>query len=122
MIYTSKAPKPIGAYSQAIKAGNLIFLSGQIGLLPETGELISNHFEDQLQQVFKNMTEVIIAADRNLNDIAKLTVFLLDLKYFSAVNELMLRMFKEPYPARSVVAVAALPKGALIEVEAILAT
>jgi reactive intermediate/imine deaminase len=119
IISTPKAPQPIAPYSQAIKVGNFVFLSGQIGLVPSTLELIKGGFEAELKQTFQNLTEVVKAADCALADIIKLTIYLVDLKDFQAVNDHMKALFKEPYPARTTIQVAALPKGALIEIEAI---
>jgi reactive intermediate/imine deaminase len=119
-IYTKQAPNPVGTYSQAIQAGNTIYLSGQLGSDPHTGELVSSDVQAQAEQVFKNLAAVAEAAGGNLNNIVKLTVFLMDLSDFPIVNSTMAKHFTEPYPARSTFAVAGLPKGVVIEVEAIM--
>lgn len=119
-IYTDKAPSPIGTYSQAIKVDNTVYLSGQIGMLPVTGELVGEKFEEQINQIFSNIEAVTHAAGGDFSKISKLTVFLTDLKYFPLVNEAMQKRFLPPYPARSAVEVKALPKGALVEIEAIM--
>ncbi len=119
-IQTKHAPTPSGTYSQAIKVGSTIYLAGQIGSDPHTGELISSDAQAQAEQVFKNLAAVAEAAGGNLNNIVKLTVFLMDLSHFPIVNSTMTKYFNEPYPARSTFAVAGLPKGAVIEVEAVM--
>ena len=121
VIHTPKAPAAIGPYSQAIQAGNLIFLSGQIGLDPATTALVSDNCEAQLQQIFKNMIEVLSAAGTNLSHVVKLTIYLTDLKNFSIINEMMKEVFAEPYPARTTIEVSGLPKSALVELDAIVA-
>ncbi|MBS0287906.1 MAG: RidA family protein [Proteobacteria bacterium] len=118
-IQTNQAPAAIGPYSQAIQAQNLLFLSGQIGLDPHNGNLVAGGFEAQLQQIFKNIQAVVEAAKGRLENIAKLTVYVTDLKDFAAVNELMKQVFKEPYPARTTIQVTALPREALVELDAI---
>lgn len=120
VINTKQAPLPSGTYSQAIKTGNTIYLAGQIGSDPHTGDLISSDVHAQTEQVFKNLAAVAEAAGGNLNHIVKLTVFLLDLNHFPVVNAAMAKYFTEPYPARSTFAVVGLPKGAAIEVEAVM--
>lgn len=119
-IKTDEAPSPIGIYSQAIKSGSTVYLSGQIAIVPQTGELISDNVEEQVIQTMKNLEQVIIAAGGSLDDIVKLTVFLTDLKNFNCVNKTMEKIFKRPYPARSALEIKALPKGAKIEIEAIM--
>jgi reactive intermediate/imine deaminase len=114
------APKAIGAYSQAVKAGDTVYISGQIPLLPETMELISDDMEAQIDQVFKNLAHITQAAGGELKDIVKLTIYLLDLNHFALINEVMSRHFEEPYPARVVIGVSALPKAAKVEVDAIM--
>lgn len=123
IIHTTAAPAAVGPYSQAVSTGatRTVFLSGQIGLLPATGELVTASFEAQVKQAFDNMTAVIQAADANLNNIVKLTLYLTDLNHFSTVNSIMANVIPEPFPARSTVQVSGLPKGAAFEVEAILA-
>jgi reactive intermediate/imine deaminase len=120
IISTDAAPAAIGSYSQAVKAGELIFVSGQIPLDPQTMELVSDVFEEQVSQVFKNLRAVAEAADSGLDKALKLTVYLTDLSYFSVVNQVMAEFVPKPYPARAAVEVAALPKGALVEIDAIL--
>jgi reactive intermediate/imine deaminase len=121
IISTANAPAAIGPYSQAIRIGNLVFLSGQIPLDPESMELVGDDIEAQTIRVLENMKSVCIAAGGELQDIAKLTIFLTDLADFAVVNETMKHYFDAPYPARSTVQIAALPKGAAIEIEAIMA-
>ena len=121
-ISTPHAPAAIGTYSQAVKVGNTVYMSGQIPLVPATMELVTESFEAQAVQVFENLKAVANAAGGELNDIVKLTVLLSDMDFFPQVNEVMARYFDEPYPARAAFAVKALPKGADIEVEAVLVT
>jgi len=116
IISTNEAPQAIGTYSQAIKKNNLIFLSGQIGLDPQTMKLVDG-IELQIHQVFKNLLSVIKAAKANKADIVKLNIYLTDLKHFSLVNQIMEEYFEAPYPARAAVGVAQLPKDALIEAD-----
>ncbi|HVF64719.1 MAG TPA: RidA family protein [Casimicrobiaceae bacterium] len=120
-IATKDAPAAIGPYSQAIRAGDLIFMSGQIGLDPTTGMLVES-LEGQTHQVLLNIRAVASAAGASLDDIVKLTLFVTDMNDFARVNEIMQSYFKPPYPARSTVEVAGLPRGARIEVEGILAS
>jgi reactive intermediate/imine deaminase len=117
-IHSKHAPAALGPYSQAMRAGNTLYLSGQIGLDPPTGNLVDG-VEAQTHQVFKNLRAVAQAAGGELADIVKLTIMLADLADFAKVNEIMATYFKAPYPARATYQVAALPKGARIEVEAI---
>lgn len=119
-INTVNAPSPIGTYSQAIKTGETIYLSGQIAIVPSTGKLISDDFKLQVKQVLENIRQVVFASGGELDDIKKLTVYLTDLSYFDDVNQTMKTMFKPPYPARSAIEVKALPKGAKVEIEAIM--
>ncbi|MHC9511692.1 RidA family protein [Kangiella sp. M94] len=118
IIQTDKAPAAIGTYSQAVKAGNTVYLSGQIPLIPETMELVES-FEDQVHQVFKNLSAVCEAAGGSLNHISKLNIFMIDLGHFATVNEIMAQYFEQPYPARAAIGVKELPKGAQIEMDAI---
>ena len=118
-IETEKAPNAIGPYSQAIEAGNMIYLSGQIPLNPETMELVEGE-ENQIRQVFSNISAICEEVECTLNDIVKLNVSLQDLSMFSLVNEVMSELFSEPYPARAALQVARLPLDSLIEVEAII--
>lgn len=120
VIYTQNAPQAIGPYSQAIAVGNVVYLSGQIPLDPQNMQLVSHDFREQTVQVFKNMQAVCEAAGGSLNAIVKLTIFLMDLKNFPIVNEVMKEFFTEPYPARSTFQVSGLPKEAQIEIESIL--
>ncbi len=119
-IHTDSAPAAIGTYSQAIRAGDTVYLSGQIPLDPQTMELVSGGAEPQIRQVFDNLMAVAEAAGGTLADVAKLTVYLTDLGDFSTVNEVMAEYFSEPYPARAAIGVAQLPKGATVEMDAVL--
>ena len=118
-IQTDSAPAAIGTYSQAIRAGDTVYLSGQIPLVPETMELVSGGAERQIRQVFDNLTAVAEAAGGTLADVVKLTVYLTDIGDFPTVNEIMAEYFTEPYPARAAIGVAQLPKGASVEMDAI---
>lgn len=120
IISTDAAPKAIGPYSQAVKTGSTVYMSGQIPLDPATMTMVTDSFEAQAVRVFENMSAVAEAAGGTLNDCVKLTILLTDLGNFAEVNEIMTRYFKEPYPARAAYAVKALPKDADIEVEAIM--
>jgi len=119
IVSTPNAPAAIGTYSQAVRIGETLYLSGQIGLDPVTGELV-NGVENQVDRVFRNLKAVAEAAGSSLADVAKLTVYLTDLANFGRVNEAMARYFSPPYPARAVVGVASLPRGALVEADAVL--
>jgi len=123
IIHTDKAPAAVGPYSQAVATSTqkMVFLSGQIGFVPATGELVTSSFEDQVRQAFANMVAVIEAAGGDLNHVVKLTLYLTDLNNFSVANEIMAGVVPQPFPARSTIGVASLPKGASFEVEAILA-
>lgn len=121
VISTPAAPEAIGPYSQAIKVGNTVWLSGQIPLIPGSMELVTGDITDQATQVFKNLAAVAEAAGGNMNSAVKINISLTNLEHFGAVNEVMAGFLQEPYPARACVQVAALPKGVDIEVEAILA-
>ncbi|MBQ0760059.1 MAG: RidA family protein [Gammaproteobacteria bacterium] len=121
IISTNNAPQAIGTYSQAVKVGDTVYLSGQIPLIPETMEMIEGGIKEQATQVFKNLAAVAEAAGGTLNDAAKVNISLTDLGVFAQVNEVMAQFFAQPYPARACVQVAALPRGAMIEVEVILA-
>jgi reactive intermediate/imine deaminase len=120
-IHSDNAPAAIGTYSQAIRSGDLLFMSGQIPLDPATMEVIDGDFEARARQVFKNLQAVAEAAGGNLNDIVKLTIFLTDLGNFATVNGVMEEFFTQPFPARAAVGVASLPKGVDVEADAILA-
>ena len=119
VITSPNAPAAIGTYSQAIKAGNTVYLSGQIPLDPKTMELVQG-FEEQTVQVFENLKAVIEAAGGSFQDVVKLNIFLTDLSHFAKVNEVMGRYFQQPYPARAAIGVAALPRGAQVEMDGIL--
>jgi reactive intermediate/imine deaminase len=120
VIHTDQAPQAIGTYSQAVQTGNTVYLSGQIPLVPETMELVEGNMEAQIRRVFDNLSAVAQAAGGKLADIAKLNIFLTDLGHFPLVNQVMADYFQEPYPARAAVGVAALPKDAHVEMDAIL--
>lgn len=119
-IYTTSAPQAIGPYSQAIKINNHVYFSGQIPLNPEGMALISDDFKEQAIQVFKNLEQVAEASGGQLDAIVKLTIYLTDLAAFSILNEVMMAFFNQPYPARTTIQVSALPKGAQIEVDAVM--
>lgn len=119
-IATDRAPAAIGTYSQGIRVGNTVYLSGQIPLDPATGDVVSGGIEVEIEQVFKNLAAVAEAAGLGLNHAVKINVFLIDLGNFALVNEIMARYFEEPYPARAAMQVAALPKGVAVEADATL--
>lgn len=120
IIYTTNAPQAIGTYSQAIKVGRSVYLSGQIPLIPATMVLVEGDIAAQITQVFDNLQAVAVAAGGSFADIVKLNVFLTDLADFPVVNEIMGNYFQQPYPARAAIGVAALPKGAAVEMDAIM--
>ncbi len=120
IIQTDAAPAAIGTYSQAVRAGNEVWLSGQIPLDPNTMELVSEDFATQTEQVFRNLAAVCQAAGGSLNDVVKLNIYLVDLAHFAQVNEIMARHFDAPYPARAAIGVAALPKGAQVEMDGVM--
>lgn len=120
IIATDKAPGAIGAYSQAVRSGNTVYVSGQIPLVPETMQVVDGDVVAQIKQVFDNLSAVCEAGGGSLNDIVKLTVYLTDLKDFGHVNEVMAGYFKEPFPARAAIGVAQLPKDVPVEVDAIM--
>ena len=120
-IHTDAAPAAIGPYSQAIKSGALVFFSGQKPLDPETQTLVDGGIEEQSRQVFRNLSAIAEAADTHLRNAVKLTIYLTDLNNFTQVNSVMAEHFSEPYPARATIQVSALPKQAMIEVDAIVA-
>ena len=120
IVITNEAPKAIGTYSQAVKVDNTVYLSGQIPLDPASGEMASGEIRVQITRVFDNLAAVARAAGGSLQDVVKLNVFLTDLKNFPQVNEIMAQYFKEPYPARAAVGVAALPRGAQVEMDAVM--
>ncbi len=120
VIHTDKAPQAIGTYSQAIKCGTTVYLSGQIPLVPETMQVISEDFTEQAHQVFKNVQAVCEAAGGAMDHLAKVNIFLTDLSNFAMVNEIMSLYFGQPYPARAAVQVSALPKGVQIEIDGVM--
>jgi len=120
IIHTEQAPAAIGPYSQAVQAGDTVYLSGQIGLDPGRMALVEGGLEAQAKRVLQNLSAVAQAAGGSLADVVKLNVYLPDLSHFARVNEIMAQFFSEPFPARAAVGVAALPKGALIEIEGVL--
>lgn len=120
IIATEKAPAAIGPYSQAVKIGTTVYLSGQIPLVPETMQLISEDFAQQAEQVFNNLTAVCKAAGGELEDMVKVQIYLTDLGQFAVLNEVMERYFTSPYPARAAIGVKQLPKGAQVEIDGIL--
>ena len=119
VIQTNKAPAAIGSYSTAVRAGNTVYLSGQIPLDPITMTLIEGDIQQQVNQVFENIKNVVEAAGGTLDEVVKLTVYLVDLSAVTTVNEAIAKYFKQPYPARTSIQVSALPKGAAVEIEAI---
>ena len=120
IIQTDRAPQAIGTYSQAVRSGNTVYMSGQIPLIPESMELVDGDMEAQIRQVFDNLSAVAEAAGGSLADVVKLNVFLHDLGHFAIVNEVMAGYFQPPYPARAAVGVAALPRGAQVEMDAVM--
>jgi len=120
IIQTAQAPKAIGTYSQAVRCGDTVYVSGQIPLDPVSGQLISGDIEAEIRRVFDNLAAIAAAAGGSLAHVVKLGVFLTDLSHFPKVNEIMASYFSEPYPARAAVGVAALPRGARVEMECIL--
>lgn len=120
IISTEQAPQAIGTYSQAVKVGNTVYLSGQIPLDPQSMQLVDGDIEAQIVRVFENLKAVAGAAGADFSHIVKLNVFLTDLAHFPVVNEVMARYFSEPYPARAAIGVAALPKAAAVEMDAVL--
>jgi len=120
IIRTDQAPQAIGTYSQAVKVGSTVYLSGQIPLQPDTMELVAGDMEAEIRRVFDNLQAVARAAGGSLADLAKLNIFLTDLGHFALVNQVMAEYFSEPYPARAAIGVAALPKGARVEMDGVL--
>ncbi|GAC1301700.1 MAG: RidA family protein [Steroidobacteraceae bacterium] len=121
IISTAEAPVAIGTYSQAVRAGDTLWVSGQIPLDPQTQELVPGGFEAQARQVFANLQAIVTAAGATLDQVVKATIYMTDLSQFAVVNRVMAEYFREPYPARAAVGVAALPRGAQVEVECIVA-
>ncbi|MES9869772.1 MAG: RidA family protein [Sedimenticola sp.] len=120
IIRTDKAPQAIGTYSQAVKVGTTVYMSGQIPLVPETMEMVEGDIESQIRRVFDNLQAVARAAGGDLGDVAKLNIFLTDLANFATVNQVMAEYFQEPYPARAAIGVASLPKDAQVEMDAVM--
>ncbi|MEO3677504.1 RidA family protein [Rheinheimera sp. FR7-31] len=120
IIRTNDAPAAIGTYSQAVKIGTTVYLSGQIPLVPASMQMVSDNFAEQTHQVFKNLAAVCDAAGGSLNDMVKVNIFLTDLSQFATVNQIMSQYFAEPYPARAAVQVSALPRGAQIEIDGVM--
>jgi reactive intermediate/imine deaminase len=120
IISTTAAPSAIGAYSQAVRTGNTVYISGQIPLDPKTMEVVEGGFEAEARRVFDNLKAVAVATGGNLNDVVRATIYMLDLANFAKVNEIMSEYFDQPYPARAAVGVAQLPKGVSIEIDAIM--
>lgn len=120
IIHTDKAPKAIGTYSQAVKVGTTVYLSGQIPLVPETMELVQGDMEAQIRRVFENLKAVAEAAGGGLQHVAKLNIFLTDLSHFALVNQVMAEYFHPPYPARAAIGVASLPRGAAVEMDGVM--
>ena len=120
IISTEKAPQAIGTYSQAVKVGDTVYMSGQIPLIPETMEMVDGDIRSQIHRVFQNLQAVANAAGGDLSDIVKLNIFLTDLSNFPQVNEVMAEYFQQPYPARAAIGVSALPKDAGVEMDAVL--
>ena len=120
IIHTDQAPQAIGTYSQAVKCGSTVYMSGQIPLLPDTMQLVEGDMAAQIRRVFDNLAAVAQAAGGSLADVAKLNIFLTDLAHFPLVNEIMAEYFQQPDPARAALGVASLPKGAAVEMDAIL--
>ena len=120
IISSPNAPQAIGPYSQAVRAGDTVYLSGQIALDPATGELVGGGFEDQARRVFENLKAVAAAAGASLDSAVRVTIYLVDLGRFPAVNAIMSEYFMEPYPARVTIGVASLPRGAQVEVDCVL--
>ncbi len=121
IIRTPQAPAAIGTYSQAVRVGDTVWVSGQIPLDPATMEIVTGGIEPQIRRAFENLKAIVAASGASLDEVVKVTIFLIDLKDFALVNRVMAEYFREPYPARAAVGVASLPRGALIEVECMIA-
>ena len=119
IISTVDAPKAVGTYSQAVKVGKTVYVSGQIPLDPLSGELVQSSMEAQIKRVFDNLSAIVRAAGGDFSDVTKLNVFVTDLSHFALLNQIMATYFKEPYPARAAIQVAALPKGAQVEMDCV---
>jgi reactive intermediate/imine deaminase len=120
IISTSEAPKAVGTYSQAVKVGSTVYVSGQIPLDPKTGELVTSSMDAQIRRIFDNLKAIITASGGTFASVTKLNVFLTDLSHFALLNQVMAEYFQEPYPARAAIQVAALPKGAAVEMDCVL--
>ncbi|MFC3095331.1 RidA family protein [Alteromonas sediminis] len=120
IIHTDRAPAAIGTYSQAVKAGTTVYLSGQIPLVADTMSLVSEDFAKQTHQVFENLKAVCEAAGGSMNDLVKVNIYLLDLSHFATVNEIMATYFTQPYPARAAIGVSELPKGSQVEIDGVM--
>jgi reactive intermediate/imine deaminase len=121
IISTTNAPAAIGTYSQATRVGNTIWVSGQIPMDPATKELVTGDMEAQVRRVFENMKAIVLASGASLDEVVKVSIFLVDLAHFALVNKVMAEYFREPYPARAAIGVASLPRGAQVEAECIVA-
>jgi reactive intermediate/imine deaminase len=121
IISTTNAPAAIGTYSQATRVGNTIWVSGQIPMDPATKELVKGDMEAQVRRVFENMKAIVLASGASMDEVVKVSIFLIDLAHFALVNKVMAEYFREPYPARAAIGVASLPRGAQIEAECIVA-
>lgn len=119
IISTPNAPQAVGTYSQAVRCGNTVYVSGQIPLDPASGQLVQGSMELQIRRVFDNLEAIVVAAGGDLSQVAKLNVFLTDLAHFALLNQIMAEYFKQPYPARAAIQVAALPKGAAVEMDCV---
>lgn len=121
-VHSDSAPQAIGPYSQAVRSGNTLYLSGQTPLDPATGEMVAGGIEAQATRVFENLKAVLTAAGASFDDVVRVAIYMTDLGNFSAVNEVMKKYFREPYPARSTIGVAGLPRGAAVEIDVIAVT
>jgi reactive intermediate/imine deaminase len=121
IIRTPQAPAAIGTYSQAVRVGDTVWVSGQIPLDPATMEIVTGGIEPQIRRAFENLKPIVAASGASLDEVVKVTIFLIDLKDFALTNRIMAEYFREPYPARAAVGVASLPRGALVEVECMIA-
>jgi reactive intermediate/imine deaminase len=119
IISTAQAPKAVGTYSQAVKCGSTLYVSGQIPLDPATGELVQGPMAAQIRRVFDNLNAILVAAGSDFSHVAKLNVFLTDLSHFALLNKIMAEYFKEPFPARAAIGVASLPRGAQVEMDCV---
>lgn len=119
IISTPNAPQAVGTYSQAVRCGNTVYVSGQIPLDPASGQLVQDSMELQIRRVFDNLQAIVVAAGADFSKVAKLNVFLTDLAHFALLNQIMAEYFKQPYPARAAIQVAALPKGAAVEMDCV---